>query len=123
MTIFSWDASADTFTTQEDHNNMVDLALKACTTLVSFEPKLTIETHNYVMKAMLCFSALPNEPSDVVDPLIDNLTTLLCVILSTCGEDGRSRAEQLLHILKQIDQDVCSPVEHQRKRGCRATQV
>ncbi|KAM7464220.1 hypothetical protein LguiA_032341 [Lonicera macranthoides] len=96
------------------------LALSACTTLVSVEPKLTIETRNHVMKATLGFFALPNDPSDVVDPLIDNLITLLCAILLTSGEDGRSRAEQLLHILRQIDQYVSSPVEYQRKRGCLA---
>lgn len=36
------------------------------------------------------------------------------------GEDGRSRAELLMVILRQIDQFVCSPVEYQRKRGCLA---
>uniref|UniRef100_A0A2C9VCM9 Uncharacterized protein n=1 Tax=Manihot esculenta TaxID=3983 RepID=A0A2C9VCM9_MANES len=96
------------------------LALSACTTLVSVEPKLTIETRNHVMKATLGFFALPNEPEDVVNPLIDNLITLLCAILLTSGEDGRSRAEQLLHILRQIDQYVSSPVEYQRRRGCLA---
>ncbi|XP_077246422.1 ARM repeat superfamily protein isoform X2 [Tasmannia lanceolata] len=95
------------------------LALSACTTLVSIEPKLTIETRNHVMKATLGFFALPNEPS-VVDPLINNLITLLCAILLTSGEDGRSRAEQLLHILRQIDQYVSSSMEHQRRRGCLA---
>ncbi|KAL6987297.1 Protein SHOOT GRAVITROPISM 6 [Sarracenia purpurea var. burkii] len=96
------------------------LALSACTTLVSVEPKLTIETRNLVMKATLGFFALPNDPVDVVNPLIDNLITLLCAILLTSGEDGRSRAEQLLHILRRIDQYVSSPVECQRIRGCRA---
>ncbi|KAJ6331302.1 hypothetical protein OIU76_009809 [Salix suchowensis] len=96
------------------------LALSACTTLVSVEPKLTIETRNYIMKATLGFFALPNEPVDVVNPLIDNLITLLCAILLTSGEDGRSRAEQLLHIMRHIDQYVSSSVEHQRKRGCLA---
>ncbi|XP_050226540.1 protein SHOOT GRAVITROPISM 6 [Mercurialis annua] len=96
------------------------LALSACTTLVSVEPKLTIETRNHVMKATLGFFALPSEPADVVNPLIDNLITLLCAILLTSGEDGRSRAEQLLHILRQIDQYVSSPVEYQRRRGCLA---
>ncbi|KAF5953918.1 hypothetical protein HYC85_006774 [Camellia sinensis] len=93
------------------------LALSACTTLVSVEPKLTIETRNH---ATLGFFALPIDPADVVNPLIDNLITLLCAILLTSGEDGRSRAEQLLHILRQIDQYVSSPVECQRIRGCRA---
>lgn len=96
------------------------LALSACTTLVSVEPKLTIETRNHVMKATLGFFALPNDPCDVVNPLIDNLITLLCAILLTSGEDGRSRAEQLLHILRQIDQFVSSSVECERIRGCRA---
>ncbi|XP_058207900.1 protein SHOOT GRAVITROPISM 6 isoform X3 [Rhododendron vialii] len=96
------------------------LALSACTTLVSVEPKLTIETRNHVMKATLGFFSLPNDPCDVVNPLVDNLITLLCAILLTSGEDGRSRAEQLLHILRQIDQYVSSPVECQRIRGCRA---
>ncbi|GAB2235811.1 hypothetical protein Drorol1_Dr00026252 [Drosera rotundifolia] len=96
------------------------LALNACTTLVSVEPKLTIETRNLVLKATLGFFALPNEPSETVNPLIDNLITLLCTILLTSGEDGRSRAEQLLHILRQIDQYVSSSVDYQRKRGCLA---
>nr|POE91853.1 protein shoot gravitropism 6 [Quercus suber] len=96
------------------------LALSACTTLVSVEPKLTVETRNHVMKATLGFFALPNDPVDVVNPLIDNLITLLCAILLTSGEDGRSRAEQLLHMLRQIDQYVSSHVEYQRRRGCRA---
>ncbi|KHG30714.1 HEAT repeat-containing 7A [Gossypium arboreum] len=96
------------------------LALNACTTLVSVEPKLTIETRNRVMKATLGFFALPNDPIGVINPLIDNLITLLCAILLTSGEDGRSRAEQLLHILRQIDQYVSSHVDYQRRRGCLA---
>ncbi|XP_008462510.1 protein SHOOT GRAVITROPISM 6 isoform X1 [Cucumis melo] len=96
------------------------LALSACTTLVSLEPKLTIETRNLIMKATLGFFTLSSEPAEVVNPLIDNLITLLCTILLTSGEDGRSRAEQLLHILRQIDQYVSSPVECQRRRGCLA---
>ncbi|KAK8712010.1 hypothetical protein V6N13_147263 [Hibiscus sabdariffa] len=96
------------------------LALNACTTLVSVEPKLTIETRNHIMKATLGFFTLPNDPIDVINPLIDNLITLLCAILLTSGEDGRSRAEQLLHILRQIDQYVYSTVDYQRRRGCLA---
>ncbi|KAL5709726.1 Protein SHOOT GRAVITROPISM 6 [Ranunculus cassubicifolius] len=94
------------------------LALSACTTLVSVEPKLTVETRNHVMKATLGFFALPNDPPEIVDPLINNLVTLLCAILHTSGEDGRSRAELLLHMLRQIDQYVSSSMEHQRRRGC-----
>ncbi|KAK8588730.1 hypothetical protein V6N12_023151 [Hibiscus sabdariffa] len=96
------------------------LALNACTTLVSVEPKLTIETRNHIMKATLGFFTLPNDPIEVINPLIDNLITLLCAILLTSGEDGRSRAEQLLHILRQIDQYVYSTVDYQRRRGCLA---
>ncbi|XP_039059136.1 protein SHOOT GRAVITROPISM 6-like isoform X1 [Hibiscus syriacus] len=96
------------------------LALNACTTLVSVEPKLTIETRNHVMKETLGFFTLPKDPIDVINPLIDNLITLLCAILLTSGEDGRSRAEQLLHILRQIDQYVSSTVDYQRRRGCLA---
>ncbi|KAK1265864.1 hypothetical protein QJS04_geneDACA000260 [Acorus gramineus] len=59
------------------------LALSACTTLVSVEPKLTVETRNRVLKATLGFFALSNDPSDIVEPLIDNLITLLCTILLT----------------------------------------
>lgn len=96
------------------------LALSACTTLVSVEPKLTMETRNLVLKATLGFFALPEDPAEVVEPLIDNLIKLLSTILFTSGEDGRSRAEQVLHILRQVDKYVSSPVECQRLRGCRA---
>ncbi|XP_074269139.1 protein SHOOT GRAVITROPISM 6 isoform X2 [Silene latifolia] len=96
------------------------LALSACTTLVSVEPRLTMETRNHVMKAVLGFFALPSEPSDVVNLLIDNLINLLCAILLTSGEDGKSRTEQLLHILRQLDLYVSSPIDHQRRRACQA---
>ena len=39
-------------------------------------------------------------------------------ILFISGEDGRSRAEQLLHILRQLDPYVSASAEHQRRRGC-----
>ncbi|KAJ8615068.1 hypothetical protein MRB53_034440 [Persea americana] len=65
------------------------LALSGCTTLVSVEPKLPIETRNYVMNATLSFFALPKDPSDVVDPLINKLVTLLCAILLTRFNVGR----------------------------------
>ncbi|VFQ97621.1 unnamed protein product [Cuscuta campestris] len=96
------------------------LALSACTTLVSVEPKLISETRNLIMKETIGFFGLPNDPSDVINPLIDNLITLLCTILVTSGEDGRSRADQLLHILRKIDPFVSSSLEYQRKRGCLA---
>ncbi|GAU20349.1 hypothetical protein TSUD_338310 [Trifolium subterraneum] len=106
-----------------DYNELLRtqaLAISACTTLVSVEPKLTVETRNYVMKATLGFFAIQNDPVEVVNPLIDNLISLLCAILLTGGEDGRSRAELLMLILRQIDQFISSPVEYQRKRGCLA---
>lgn len=94
------------------------VALSACTTLVSIEPRLPMETRNRVMKATLGFFALPTEPSNIVESLITNLIILLGAILLTSGEDGRSRAEQLLHILRQLDPYVSSSSEHQRRRGC-----
>ncbi|XP_047089443.1 protein SHOOT GRAVITROPISM 6 isoform X2 [Lolium rigidum] len=94
------------------------VALSACTTLVSIEPRLPLETRNRVMKATLGFFALPTEPSNIVESLITNLIILLGAILLTSGEDGRSRAEQLLHILRQLDPYVSSSAEHQRRRGC-----
>ncbi|CAN4121476.1 unnamed protein product [Withania somnifera] len=103
-----------------EHLRTQSLALCACTTLVSVEPKLTAETRNLVMKATIGFFGLPNEPADVIDPLISNLITLLCTILVTSGEDGRSRAEQLLYILRKVDQYVSSSLDYQRKRGCLA---
>jgi hypothetical protein len=81
-----------------------------------------METRNRVMKATLGFFALPTEPSSIVKSLITNLIILLGAILLTSGEDGRSRAEQLLHILRQLDPYVSSSVEHQRRRGCVAVQ-
>uniref|UniRef100_A0A0E0CV80 Condensin complex subunit 1 C-terminal domain-containing protein n=1 Tax=Oryza meridionalis TaxID=40149 RepID=A0A0E0CV80_9ORYZ len=101
-------------------NALVSLALSACTTLVSIEPRLPMETRNRVMKATLGFFALPTEPSNIVESLITNLIILLGAILLTSGEDGRSRAEQLLHILRQLDPYVSSSAEHQRRRGCAA---
>ncbi|KAG5557063.1 hypothetical protein RHGRI_007350 [Rhododendron griersonianum] len=62
---------------------LVALALSACTTLVSVEPKLTIEIRNHAMKATLGFFALPNDPCDVVNPLVENLINLLSAILLT----------------------------------------
>ncbi|MCI03699.1 maestro heat-like repeat-containing family protein, partial [Trifolium medium] len=69
-----------------DYNELLRtqaLAISACTTLVSVEPKLTVETRNYVMKATLGFFAIQNDPVEVVSPLIDNLISLLCAILLT----------------------------------------
>ncbi|EPS71954.1 hypothetical protein M569_02803, partial [Genlisea aurea] len=96
------------------------LALSACTTLVSVEPKLTAGTRNHILKATLGFFSLPNDPPDVVSDLMEKLITLLCTILAMSGEDGRSRSEQLLHILRQIDPFISSSIEYQRIRGCLA---
>ncbi|XP_072987438.1 protein SHOOT GRAVITROPISM 6 isoform X1 [Typha latifolia] len=118
LTLMGRDESDDITDSSDELLRTQSLALSACTTLVSLEPRLPMETRNRVMKATLGFFALPNEPSEIVEPLICNLVTLLCAILLTSGEDGRSRAEQLLHILRQVDSYVSSSVEHQRRRGC-----
>ncbi|XP_020263565.1 protein SHOOT GRAVITROPISM 6 isoform X2 [Asparagus officinalis] len=120
LTLMGRDDSDSSFDSSSQHLHTQSLALSACTTLVSIEPRLPMETRNLVMKATLGFFALPNDPSDIVEPLIKNLITLLCAILLTSGEDGRSRAEQLLHILRQIDFYLSSSVEHQRRRACAA---
>nr|CAD1836020.1 unnamed protein product [Ananas comosus var. bracteatus] len=118
LTLMGRDETDDVVDSSIELLHTQSLALSACTTLVSIEPRLPMETRNRVMKATLGFFALPNEPSEIVEPLISNLITLLCAILLTSGEDGRSRAEQLLHILRQLDCYVSCPVEHQRRRGC-----
>ncbi|KAG0552792.1 hypothetical protein BDA96_01G538000 [Sorghum bicolor] len=122
LTLMGRDQSNDLndFNTELLHTQ--SLALSACTTLVSLEPRLPMETRNRVMKATLGFFALPTEPSSIVESLITNLIILLGAILLTSGEDGRSRAEQLLHILRQLDPYVSSSLEHQRRRGCVAVQ-
>ncbi|XP_020400639.1 protein SHOOT GRAVITROPISM 6 isoform X1 [Zea mays] len=122
LTLMGRDQSNDLtdFNTELLHTQ--SLALSACTTLVSLEPRLPMETRNRVMKATLGFFALPTEPSSIVESLVTNLIILLGAILLTSGEDGRSRAEQLLHILRQLDPYVSSSLEHQRRRGCVAVQ-
>ncbi|EHA8588354.1 putative protein SHOOT GRAVITROPISM 6 [Cocos nucifera] len=117
LTLMGRDESEDFVDSSIELLHTQSLALCSCTTLVSIEPRLPLETRNRVMKATLSFFALPRDPSDIVDPLISNLITLLCAILLTSGEDGRSRAEQLLHILRQVDLHVSSPMEHQRRRA------
>ncbi|BBN19571.1 maestro heat-like repeat-containing protein family member 1 [Marchantia polymorpha subsp. ruderalis] len=95
-----------------------ELAVNACTTLVSVEPKLPMVARDRILQATLGFFALPSEPSAIVNSLLSNLTTLLCAILLTSAEDGKSRADQLQHLLRNLDQYVSSPVEHQRERAC-----
>ncbi|KAL3699532.1 hypothetical protein R1sor_017554 [Riccia sorocarpa] len=97
-----------------------ELAINACTTLVSVEPKLPMAARDRILQATLGFFALPPEPAPTVSSLLANLTTLLCAILLTSAEDGKSRADQLQHLLKNLDQYVSSPVEHQRERACGA---
>lgn len=118
LTLMAGDGSEDFTYSDLEHIHTQSLALNTCTTLVSVEPKLTLETRNHILKATLGFFALRNDPADIVNTLINNLITLLCTILLTSGEDGKSRADQLQHILKSIDQYVSSPLDHQRKRGC-----
>ncbi|KAH7352920.1 hypothetical protein KP509_19G069800 [Ceratopteris richardii] len=96
------------------------LALNACTTLVSVEPKLTSTTRDTIIQATLQFLALPVEPKSVVDSLISKLTKLLRSILLTSGEDGRSKAVQLQFLLRSLDQYVSSSVASQRSRACSA---
>lgn len=96
------------------------LALNACTTLVSVEPKLTVATRDVILQATLDFFALPMEPKLVVEPLLCKLTRLLRSILLTSGEDGKSRADQLQYLLKSLDQYVSSSVGYQRSRACSA---
>jgi hypothetical protein len=95
-----------------------ELALNACTTLVSVEPKLTMATRDRVLQATLGFFTLPPETVGVTNSLLSSLTTLLCAILLTSGEDGKSRADQLQHLLKNLDQYVASSVTYQRQRAC-----
>ncbi|KAL0426444.1 UNVERIFIED_CONTAM: protein SHOOT GRAVITROPISM 6 [Sesamum latifolium] len=80
------------------------LALSACTTLVSVEPKLTTETRNLVLKATLGFFGLPNDPPDVINGLIHNLITLLCAILVTRGggKVGKRAVEQNMVLSLQL---------------------
>ncbi|XP_024369013.1 protein SHOOT GRAVITROPISM 6 isoform X1 [Physcomitrium patens] len=94
-----------------------ELALNACTTLVSVEPKLTMTTRDRILQATLGFFTLPPETVDVTSSLLSSLTTLLCAILLTSGDDGKSRADQLQHLLKNLDQYVASPIDYQRQRA------
>eukprot|EP00249_Psilotum_nudum_P022767 c28637_g1_i1 orf=1-4821(+) len=96
------------------------LALNACITLVSVEPKLTVMTRNLVLEATLTFITLPTEPVSTINSLISKLTVLLRAIVVTSGEDGRSRADQLQHLLKSLDPYVSSSTIWQRSRACTA---
>ncbi|XP_074563912.1 protein SHOOT GRAVITROPISM 6-like isoform X2 [Curcuma longa] len=120
LTLMGRDENEELVDSSAEHLHTQTLALSACKTLVLVEPRLPVEARNHVLKATLGFFALPSDPSDIIGPLVDNLISLLCAILSTSGEDGRSRADQLLHILRQVDSFVSSSVEHQRRRGCAA---
>ncbi|XP_042435238.1 protein SHOOT GRAVITROPISM 6-like [Zingiber officinale] len=120
LTLMGRDENEELVDSSAEHLHTQTLALSACKTLVLVEPRLPVEARNRVLKATLGFFALPSDPSDIIGPLVDNLISLLCAILSTSGEDGRSRADQLLHILRQVDSFVSSSVEHQRRRGCAA---
>ena len=74
-----------------EHIHTQSLALNTCITLVSVEPKLTLEAKNHILKSTLRCFALRNDPADVVDTLINNLITLLGAVLLTSGKDGRSK--------------------------------
>jgi hypothetical protein len=60
-----------------------ELALNACTTLVSVDPKLTMATRDRILQATLGFFTLPPETVGVTSSLLSSLTTLLCAILLT----------------------------------------
>lgn len=40
------------------------------------------------------------------------------VLWNGSGEDGKSRADQLQHLLKNLDQYMSSPAEYERQRAC-----
>lgn len=96
------------------------LAINACVTLVTVEPKLTVATRDVILQATLDFFALPIEPRQVIEALISKMTKLLRSILLTSGEDGKSKADQLQFLLRSLDQYVSSSSAHQRSRACSA---
>jgi len=55
----------------------------SCTVIAIYFWILCSLIKNILIQATLGFFALPNEPVDVVNPLIENLITLLCAILLT----------------------------------------
>ncbi|KAM3689300.1 hypothetical protein ACB098_09G036500 [Castanea mollissima] len=67
-----------------------------------------VETQNHLMKATLGFFALPNDSVDVVNPLIDNLITLLCAILLTRYSNQKGWA--WFPILEQMVEVLCQHV-------------
>lgn len=69
---------------------------------------------NYITKCLLNASSKLNVYALYAYPQMNLLNEPALI----SGEDGRSRAEQLLHILRQLDCYVSCPVEHQRRRGC-----
>ncbi|CAM6041131.1 unnamed protein product [Sphagnum compactum] len=95
-----------------------ELALNACTTLVSVEPKLTAATRDCVLQVSLGFITL-SASIPITHPIFCNLTMLLSTILRTSScEDEKSRAGLLHYLLKHLDPYVSSSVEHQRQRAC-----
>ncbi|GBG91891.1 hypothetical protein CBR_g53950, partial [Chara braunii] len=100
--------------------NTQRIALSACTTLVSVQPKLSNSMRDRLLQATIHFFTLQIEPSGVVMALTENLKMLLKALLRTGGDDGKSRSDLLLLLLQQIDQYVCSPVYTQRERATSA---
>ncbi|CAM6090973.1 unnamed protein product [Calypogeia fissa] len=111
-------ASSMTETEQLLHTQ--ELAINACTTLVSVEPKLPMVARDRILQATLGFFSLPSEPKVLVNSLLLKLTTLLCAILLTSAEDGKSRADQLQHLLRNLDQYLSGPIEYIRERACKS---
>ncbi|KAG6476555.1 hypothetical protein ZIOFF_065797 [Zingiber officinale] len=83
LTLMGRDENEELVDSSTEHLHTQTLALSACKTLVLVEPRLPVEARNRVLKATLGFFALPSDPSDIIGPLVDNLISLLCAILST----------------------------------------
>ncbi|XP_024360918.1 protein SHOOT GRAVITROPISM 6 isoform X4 [Physcomitrium patens] len=111
---------------EKDEKNSLDIelqhtqemALDACATLVSVNPKLTSKMRDSVLQAAFGFFTLPMSLA-VSDTLFTNLTRFLCTILLTSGDDGKSRAMQLQFLLKRLDEFASSSMEYERERAVR----
>ncbi|KAG0600149.1 hypothetical protein M758_11G010900 [Ceratodon purpureus] len=96
-----------------------EMALNACTTLVSVDPKLTPAMRDSVLQASFSFFSVPSSVA-VSDVLFTNLTNFLSTILRISGDDGKGRTIQLQLLLKRLDQYASSSIECERKRAVRA---
>eukprot|EP00897_Mesotaenium_endlicherianum_P005197 jgi/Mesen1/4705/ME000241S03745 len=92
----------------------------ACTSLVCTEPKLLPPVRESILQRATAYYALPEQPFDLIDPVMENLKVLLCAVLKAGAEGGLGHAELLHHMLRQLDPFVASPVPAQRARACHA---